>query len=44
MLDNNVILGKKVNMKIASLIDQIERLINYYDTKNLPSCFNSGIK
>lgn len=42
LIEANVILGKKFTLEIASLTSQIEKLINFYDSKKIPSRFNSS--
>ena len=41
LIEANVLLGKKFSFEIATLILQIEKLINYYDTKKLPARFKA---
>lgn len=44
LIESNVILGKKFTLEIATLIIQIEKLMNYYDTKKIPSRFKANFQ
>ena len=44
LIEGNVVLGKSFSFEIANIISQIQKLVNYYDSKKIPARFSANIK